>query len=146
MRFLQDLPRISETEQKYPGQKLIQIKPLQKGDKVGYESTFKPKRNMTIGILPAGYCDGLDRRLSNKGFVKINGSICKIIGLVSMNITTIDITDIKDAKVGDEVIIFSKNPSDINSISSSAAICKTIPYDLLVHLAASTRREIINGS
>jgi alanine racemase len=123
--------------------KLIQIKSIKKGEKVGYEGTFKPKKNMKIGILPAGYSDGLDRRLSNKGFVKIKGKFCKIIGRVSMNITTIDTTEVKDAKVGDEVIIFSNSPTDLNSIDNTAKICNTISYDLLVHLASSTKRKVI---
>lgn len=123
--------------------KLIQIKPLQKGDRVGYDGTFSAKKETTLGVLPIGYYDGVDRRLSNRGFIKLNDNFCPIVGRVSMNITTIDISKAKDAKLGDEVTIYSSNPKDLNSISTSASICKTISYDLLVNLASSTKRIIV---
>lgn len=123
--------------------KLIQIKTLQKGDQIGYNTTFSAKKKMIIGVLPVGYHDGVDIRLSNKGFVKYKGNFCKISGRVSMNITTIDISEIKDAKIGDEIVIYSNSPKDLNSIDSASRLCNTISYDLLIHLVSSTKREII---
>lgn len=119
---------------------ISQIKKIKKEESVGYNFTFKSNKNMTLATLPVGYNDGVDRRLSNKGFVTVDNIECKIIGRVSMNITTIDVTDIKNVKVGDEVIIFSNKSSDKNSIEKAATICNTIPYELLTGLAASTRR------
>lgn len=123
--------------------KIIQIKTLEKGGRVGYSGTFTSKTQTKVAILPLGYNDGLDRRLSSNGFVKIGETFCPIIGRISMNITTIDITKIKNPLVGQEVIIYSNNPADKNSIQNSAKICNTIPYDLLVGLTGSTRRVII---
>lgn len=123
--------------------KIIQIKRLQKGDRVGYGGTYKAKKDVLLGVLPIGYCDGVDRRLSNKGSVLINGIVCPIIGRVSMNITTVDITKAVDPQVGQEVFVYSNNRTDKNSIENAAKICHTIPYDLLVHLTASTRRVIV---
>lgn len=60
-----------------------------------------------------------------------------------MNITTINISQVKDPQINQEVVVFSDNPNDKNSIVNSAKICKTIPYDLLTHLASSTKRVII---
>jgi len=122
---------------------IVQVKKLQKGDRVGYDQTFPAKKEMTIGILPAGYYDGVDRRLSNKGWVIIYGKPCKIIGRVSMNITAIDLSKVTNYPIGQSVTIYSGNPSDPNSIANSAKICQTIPYDLLVKLAPSTKRLII---
>lgn len=123
--------------------KIVQIKSITPGDQIGYNGTFTAKTDMLIGILPLGYYDGVDRRLSNKGYVLVNGHACRILGRVSMNITTIDLTEVPGAKVGDEVVIFSDNPTDKNSFLNAAALCDTIPYDLLVHLAASTKRIIV---
>lgn len=123
--------------------KIIQVKNLQKGDRVGYDGTFIAKKPMTFGVLPLGYYDGVDRRLSNKGFVKVGGTYCPIIGKVSMNITTIDLSPIYNTFVGQEVIVYSNNPEDKNSIENTAKICQTIPYTLLVHLAESIKRIII---
>lgn len=116
--------------------KIIQIKYLKKGDKVGYSGTYTAKKDMKIGILPAGYNDGVDRRLSNKGYVSVEGVLCPIIGKVSMNITTIDISKVKHPSLEQEVIIYP----DINY---AAKICQTIPYDLLVHLGESIKRVIV---
>jgi alanine racemase len=122
---------------------ITQIKTLKKGEKVGYDGTFTAQKDMLVGILPLGYNDGIDRRLSNLGYVTIEGYFCKILGRVSMNITTIDLTNIKNPKVGQEVLVYSQKKEDKNSIYQASKICNTIPYDLLIHLAESTRRIIV---
>lgn len=122
---------------------IAQVKNVKKGDSIGYNFTFKAKKDIKIAILPIGYNDGIDRRLSNKGLVKIGKKFCKIIGRISMNITIIDVSSIKNPKVGNEVIIYSSRFSDKNSVQTAANICNTIPYELLVHLTSSTKRLMI---
>ena len=122
---------------------LTQIKSLRKGDSVGYDFTYTAKGDMVIGVLPLGYFDGLERRLSNNGFVMIDDVECPILGRVSMNITTIDITALKNPEVGESVIVYSDNPSDKNSVFTVARECDTIPYDILVGLAGTTKREVV---
>lgn len=121
---------------------LAQIKELRQGEKVGYDFTFTATRNMRIGLLPIGYFDGVDRRLSNKGCVKIGNQFCDIIGKVSMNITMIDITDVQNAEIGQEVIVYSNEINDKNSLYAAAKLCKTIPYELLVHFSPTTKRKV----
>lgn len=116
--------------------KIIQIKNLEKGDRVGYSGTFRAKRHMVLGVLPLGYFDGVDRRLSNVGSVLVDGVDCRIVGRVSMNITTVDISKVKNPHIGQEVLVYG-------SIINSAKFCKTIPYDLLVHLASTTKRIVV---
>lgn len=113
--------------------KIIQIKKLQKGDRVGYGGIFIAKKPMILGILPIGYYDGIDRRLSNIGWVSVGGKLCKILGRISMNITIIDLSRVSNPHIGQEVNIYP-------SIKEAAIICKTIPYDILIGLAASTKR------
>ena len=120
--------------------RVVQIKHLQKGEKVGYDFTFVAKKNMRIAILPIGFNDGVEKRLSNVGYVLLQNIPCKIIGRVSMNITTIDITDVVDAKVGDRVIIYSNNPEQKNSITNVTKHSKLSSYELLIHLHPSTKR------
>lgn len=60
-----------------------------------------------------------------------------------MNINVIDLSHVPNPKVGQEVVVYSSNPKDKNSIGNSAKICQTIPYDLLVHLAETTRRVVV---
>src|SRR3990167_1936062 len=115
--------------------KIVQIKRLEKGDKIGYSGTFICSREMLIGILPIGHNDGVDRNLSNKGFVIIAGKPCQIVGNISMNITTVDLSSVKNPRVGQEVIIFSDNPIHPNSIVNASRIVDRIPYELLVHFS-----------
>ncbi len=122
---------------------IVQIKKLNKGEAVGYDFIFKAPRDMITAILPIGYNDGVNRRLSNKGFVKVNGKFAQIIGRVSMNITVIDVTDIKDVRVGQKVNIYSNDPMDRNCVYNVAEITETIPYEILTHLNPSTKRITI---
>lgn len=150
--------------------RIAQIKSVPKGEYIGYGKKFQAPRDLLIAILPIGYNDGLDKRLSNKGRVfYLNDNLrrssggtlgsssksgytrisCSIVGEISMNITTIDITPVKNAlkvklpAVGDKVEIFSDNPLSPNSIQNTAKICNTAPYDILVHLNNSTKREVV---
>jgi alanine racemase len=121
---------------------LAQIKSISKGSAIGYGYTFTAKKNMTLALLPAGYYEGVDRRLSNKGFVKIRENFFPIVGRVSMNMTVIDISLLKHPRIGEEVKIYSANDLDKNSFVNSAALAETISYELLVHLAESVKRVI----
>ena len=120
-----------------------QIKELNIGEKVGYDYTFSAVKKMKIAILPIGYFDGIDRRLSNKGFVKIKNKYCKIVGRVSMNITTVDVTHIQDLRVGDKAIMFSNIKKDKNSIENLAKASGAIQYELPVHLDSSIKRVVV---
>lgn len=122
--------------------KVVQLKNLKKGEKVGYDFTYSAERAIVTAILPVGYNDGVDRRLSNKGFVTVNGVSCSIIGRVSMNLTSVDVTNAGSIKVGDEVVVYSDNPNDPNSIENAAKICGTIPYEIVIHFTSTTKREI----
>ena len=122
---------------------LAQIKTISKGSKIGYNGTFTAQKNMQIGLLPLGYYEGVDRRLSNKGSVLIRGVVCPILGRVSMNMTSVDISAVKNPKVGDVVTVYSANSSDVNSITNAAKTAQTIPYELLIHLSESIKREVV---
>lgn len=124
--------------------KLVQIHELKEGEYVGYGGTFKAPKQMLLGIVPLGYFEGLDRRLSNKGSVSIRGTVCPIIGRISMNITTIDISAVKTPIIGDEIVIFSDNPSAPNSFHNAAKTAETIAHELLVHITPSIRRTYID--
>lgn len=121
---------------------IIQIKKIKQSEKVGYDFTYQAKKDGIIAVLPIGFYDGVDRRLSNKGIVLIKNKTCPIIGRVSMNLTVVDVTSIKNIKVGDEVVVFSNN-QDENNVVNTAKKIGAIPYEILVHLERSMRRKII---
>lgn len=122
---------------------LAQIKLLKKGSSVGYDFTYTAYKDTAIGILPIGYNDGVDRRLSNKGIVRIGNVYCPIIGRISMNITTIDLSKARNPYINQEVVVFSSNSFAKNSIVNAAKTCHTLPHDLLVHLSISIKRDLI---
>lgn len=121
---------------------LVQIKKIPKGKFVGYNCTFSTNRDTVLGLLPAGYYEGIDRRLSNKGVVKIRNQYFPIVGRVSMNMTIIDITKLKRPKVGENVVVYSSKNEDKNLVSNTASLVGTIPYEILVNTAESVYREI----
>jgi alanine racemase len=123
---------------------ITSIKKIRKGDMVGYNNTFIAEKDMTIATIPFGYYEGLDRNLSNKGFIKINNTFCPIVGRISMNITTIDVSNIKDLKIGDVVNIISKNPSDKNSVKYMTELSERISYELVVKIPAHLKRIVVD--
>lgn len=121
------------------------VKKLQVNESVGYSNTFKATKDMRVATIPVGYYEGMDRRLSNNGTVLVgkDGIPCPVVGRVSMNITSIDVTDIPEAKMGTEVTVISDITGDQNSINMIAKKCNTISYDIAVHIPAHLRREIV---
>lgn len=120
-------------------------KVLRQGERVGYNGAFTAPRNMRVATVALGYYEGVDRRLSNKGSMQVGGVLCPIVGRVSMNITTIDVSACQDAMLGTRVLVFSANQNDDNSIQNLARLCGTTPLELLVHIPQHLRRVIDNG-
>ncbi|MCX6796757.1 MAG: alanine racemase [Candidatus Falkowbacteria bacterium] len=121
------------------------LKKLPAGEHIGYNITYKTKGAATIATIPVGYFEGVDRRLSNCGFSKIGSNYCPIVGRVSMNITSIDVTSVPNIKLDDKVIIISRNRDDKNSVESIAKITHTIPYEILVHIPQHLRRIVVGN-
>lgn len=122
---------------------IVQIKDLKKGDRVSYSGTFTAQKNLKTAILPVGYNDGLDRRLSNKGVVTIKNTPCPVLGKVCMNLTIVDISNVKKPHLGQKVTIYSSNPNHKNSIQNSANLAQTIPYVFLTSLHPTTKRILV---
>ena len=121
---------------------IASLRSIPAGDHVGYNTTFTALRPTTIATVPLGYFEGVDRRLSNKGCMHVHGAIAPIAGRVSMNISTLDVTDVVDVTRGDTVTVLSRNPDDPNSVAVVAKACGTIPYEILVHIPQHLRRVV----
>ncbi len=119
------------------------VKTVAAGEGVGYGLTYRTAKPGKIATVPVGYFEGIDRRLSNKGFLKINDYFCPIIGRVSMNITTLDISAVLNISLGDKVVVVSDNQSDKNSVANMAAFAQTIPYEILIHIPPHLRRVVV---
>jgi alanine racemase len=116
---------------------------LRKGDKVSYNYTFTAPKDMKIGVLPLGYYEGVNRALSNKGVVTVNGRVTPIVGRICMNHTMISLDGIQ-AEVGDKVVVYSNNPADKNAIDTIAAEHNLFNYNLLTALSHDVRRVLVD--
>jgi alanine racemase len=115
---------------------ISQIKTVPAGETVGYNRAGHLKRETRIGIVPVGYADGLSRRLSNgKGYLLVNGQKSPVIGNISMDMCTIDLTEVQ-AKEGDEVIIFGKDLP----VQILAEKLETISYEIFTGIASRVKR------
>lgn len=121
---------------------ITKVTNLQKGDKVSYNYTFTAPKSMTIGVLPLGYYEGINRALSNAGTVKVGKHFTPIVGRVCMNHTMISLDGSK-AKPGDEVIVYSNNPADRNAIDNIAHEHNLFNYSLLTALSPDVRRVLV---
>ncbi len=86
--------------------RIIHMREVSAGSGVGYNAAFVAERDSRIGVIAAGYGDGIHRSLGNKGCVLVRGKLAPIVGIVSMDVTMIDVTDIPEADVGDEVTVY----------------------------------------
>jgi alanine racemase len=121
---------------------IIKVLDLKKGDRVSYNGIFKAPKSMKIAILPLGYYEGIPRQLSNKGIVTYEDQELPIIGRVCMNHTMIDIGS-SDLRVGDEVTVISRIPSDPNSINNICSKNGLFNYSLMTGISSDTRRSVI---
>lgn len=94
---------------------------------VGYGLTYKTLRETKIAVVPIGYADGYNRALSNIGEVLIHGSRCPIIGRVSMDQTTVNISHLENVCAGDEVVLIGRQGDEFISVSEMAKKLSTIP-------------------
>lgn len=119
---------------------IARLKILEAGEAVGYGTTFHTSRRSRIATLPVGYADGYDRLLSNCGSVLIRGRRAPVVGRVSMDLVTIDVTDIQDAAVGDDVILMGRQGTMEISAEEIAQKTGTISYEVFCNVSARVAR------
>lgn len=111
--------------------KLIHIKRVKAGSYIGYGSSYQAKSAMTIGVIPVGYYEGINRHLSNMGFALLKGAVVPFVGRVCMNMTILDISKRPRAKVGDEVVIIGKSLNKEITATDIADWSGTINYEVV---------------
>lgn len=123
---------------------IIALRDLEPGDSVGYGSTWTAARASRIATLPIGYADGWSRALSNRGHVLVGGKRAPIVGVVSMDLTMIDVTDIPGARVGDECVALGaqQGPHGTDSIGAEeiARELGTISWEVLTSVSRRVPR------
>ena len=122
---------------------IVHIQNVNAGVYVGYGSTYKTTVPTKIAVLPIGYYEGYDRRLSNQGHVLINGERAPILGRVCMNMTMVNVTHIQDVGIGTEVTLIGRSGKEIISADDLAGLTGTINYDVVTGIQKDIKRVIV---
>lgn len=124
--------------------RIVTVKDIPAGAKVGYGGSFVAPAPMRIAVLAAGYADGVPHRLSNKGKVIAGGQLAPILGTVSMDLTTIDITPTPQLRPGDEVTLLGREGDVSLDAQQIARTAGTISYNILCGISARVKRFYVD--
>jgi alanine racemase len=114
--------------------RLAQVKAVPAGGSVGYDVTYRAPSERRIAVVPVGYADGYDRRLSNRGAVLVRGSSAPVVGRVAMNMFMVDVTE-ANAREGDEVVLIGEQGGASITAEELAESIGTIAYEVLARLS-----------
>jgi alanine racemase len=120
--------------------RLIAIVPVKKGGSVGYGGTWTAEKDSLIGVVGVGYGDGYPQFAQNGTPVLVNGRECPLVGRVSMDMLTVNLSDATDARIGDPVILWGRGLP----VERIAECARTSPYELLTRMTARPKVEISN--
>jgi len=123
--------------------RLLTVKDIPEGALVGYGGSFRAPRPMRVGILGAGYADGIFHRLSNRGKVIADGKLTSILGTVSMDLTTIDLSHTEALHPGDAVTLLGAEGDARLDAQQIAKVAGTISYNILCGISARVRRVYV---
>lgn len=123
--------------------KIAQVKSIPAGESVGYGRIFTATRETRIATVPIGYHDGLPRTLSNVGHLLVRDQRVPIVGRISMDWTTIDVTEVPAVSVGDDVTIIGDSGNEIIRAEDLARLANTISYEITCGISRRVTRKYI---
>jgi alanine racemase len=119
---------------------VLSVRDLPAGALIGYGGTFRAPHAMRVAVLAAGYADGIPHRLGNRGSVIVNGKLAPIVGAVSMDMTSIDVTHSPETAVGDAVTLLGIEGNVRMDAQQIARLAGTISYNVLCGIHARVKR------
>ncbi len=122
------------------------LKPVEAGAPVGYNCSWHAPRNSRIAVLPVGYADGYPRALSNNAEVLVGGRRCPLVGMVSMDAVTVDVTDVPAAAIGDEAVLMGAQGAERITVEELARRAGSIVEEIAGRLSRRLPRTYVNGS
>jgi alanine racemase len=126
--------------------RISHLKRVARGESISYGRTFTTERDSVIAALPIGYHDGYDRGFSNAGEVLVRGRRAPVVGIVCMDQTLIDVTDVPDVQPGDEAVLYGEQGNERITIEDAGRRIGRISYELVCMLGRRVRREyVLNG-
>ena len=124
---------------------VIRLRMLEPGESAGYGRSFIAARPTRLATIPVGYGDGLMRSASNRAEVLVRGQRCRVAGHVSMDLTTVDVTAVPDAQIGDEVLLLGTQEDESLDARDLARTAATIPYEVLTNVSRRVPRIYLNA-
>lgn len=121
--------------------RLIAVKKIKKGDRVGYGGTWAAPQDMVIGVVGVGYGDGYPQFASSGTPVLVKGKECQVVGRVSMDMLTVDLTSQPEAKIGDEVVLWGAG-LPVERVARSS---HTSPYEILTRMTPRPKIDIASS-
>jgi alanine racemase len=120
--------------------RVIQVKTVRSGQSVGYGRTWVAERDTRVAAIAAGYADGVQRAQSNRGSVLVGGRRCPIIGSVSMDQLTADVSLVEGVKAGDEAVLFGRQGGVWLGADDVGSAAGTVSYEVLCAVSARVPR------
>ena len=120
--------------------KIVHLKKVPAGFNVSYGITYQTTTPTTIATIPAGYADGFNRLLSNRGHMLVRGQRAPIVGRVCMDLTMLDVGDIDKVDIEDEVVIFGRQGTEAITVENVAAQLQTINYEIVSTITSRVPR------
>lgn len=124
--------------------RIINIHTIAVGESVSYGCVYTANKPRRIAVIGAGYADGLKRCLSGRGCVLCHGKRAPLIGRICMDMAMIDVTDIPEACVGDDAVLFGHDGQAFLAVEEVAALADTIPYEILCAVSARVPRVYVS--
>ncbi|MEK7459017.1 MAG: alanine racemase [Patescibacteria group bacterium] len=122
---------------------VAQVKDVPSGGAVGYDRTYVTNRPMRVAVLPVGYYDGYDRKLSSKGKVLLRGRLCPVVGRVCMNMIMVDVSDIPQVKAGDVAVLIGREGMSSITADELADAIGTIHYEVVTRINPNIARIVV---
>ena len=125
--------------------RVIDLRTVSDGDTVSYGATWRARGARRIATLGIGYADGYRRALSNRGTVLVNGQRVSVAGIVTMDMTMVDVTDVP-CEIGDRATLIGRDGDDVLTVDEVSATAEVLSYELLVGLKLRVPRVYVNAT
>jgi alanine racemase len=123
--------------------RILSLRDMPAGQALGYGGTYVTQAPSRIAVLPLGYADGLNRKVSSRGRVIVRENYAPIVGRISMDLTLVDVTGIGGVEVGDEVVLLGSANGLTVSAHEHAEMAETIPYEILCNISKRVPRKYV---
>lgn len=124
---------------------VMSTKWVESGDFIGYGNVYLAGKRMKIATIPIGYTHGFGRNLTNAGYVLIKGVRAGVVGLVNMNMITVNVSHIDGVDKGDEVVLIGKQGVDEITVASFGEMTNNLNYEVLTRLPTTIPRRIVSS-